>query len=108
MAVLTATNWASAACCLLPQDHFRQVVKPCFTEVYRDRGEAIGVAEFETAEDMRIAIRRLDDTEFKNPFEKSYIRIIEVRGPCRGGGGHAAGARATGLWLSRASNQAPA
>jgi arginine/serine-rich splicing factor 1/9 len=54
------------------------VVKPCFTDVYRDRGEAIGVAEFETMEEMRTAIRRLDDTEFKNPFEKSYIRIIEV------------------------------
>lgn len=60
------------------QDHFRQVVKPCFTDVYRERGEAVGVAEFETMEDMRTAIRRLDDTEFKNPFEKSYIRIIEV------------------------------
>lgn len=55
------------------------MVKPCFTEVYRDRGEAVGVAEFETMEDMRTAIRRLDDTEFKNPFEKSYIRITEVR-----------------------------
>lgn len=54
------------------------MVKPCFTDVYRDRGEAIGVAEFETMEEMRTAIRRLDDTEFKNPFEKSYIRIIEV------------------------------
>jgi hypothetical protein len=54
------------------------VVKPCFTDVYRERGEAVGVAEFETLDDMRLAIRRLDDTEFKNPFEKSYIRIIEV------------------------------
>lgn len=73
LTVQRATAWLS-----LLQDHFRQVVKPCFTEVYRDRGEAIGVAEFETMEDMRTAIRRLDDTEFKNPFEKSYIRIIEV------------------------------
>lgn len=62
------------------QDHFRTCVKPCFTDVYRDRGEAVGVAEFETMEDMRTAIRRLDDTEFKNPFEKTYIRITEVRG----------------------------
>jgi hypothetical protein len=53
-------------------------VKPCFTDVYRERGEAVGVAEFETMEEMRTAIRRLDDTEFKNPFEKSYIRIVEV------------------------------
>lgn len=53
-------------------------MKPCFTEVYRERGEAVGVAEFETMEEMRTAIRRLDESEFKNPFEKSYIRIIEV------------------------------
>lgn len=66
-------------CFALPlQDHFRQCVKPCFTDVYRERGEAVGVAEFETMEEMRTAIRRLDDTEFKNPFEKSYIRIVEV------------------------------
>jgi arginine/serine-rich splicing factor 1/9 len=54
------------------------VVKPCFADVYRERGEAVGVAEFESEDDMRLAIRRLDDTEFKNPFEKSYIRIVEV------------------------------
>jgi len=53
-------------------------VKPSFTDVYRERGEAVGVAEFETFEDMQYAIRKLDDTEFKNPFEKSYIRMIEV------------------------------
>lgn len=47
--------------------------------MYRERGEAIGVAEFETMDDMRYAIKKLDDTEFKNPFEKSYIRIVEVR-----------------------------
>jgi arginine/serine-rich splicing factor 1/9 len=60
------------------QDHFRQYVKPAFTDVYRDRGEAVGVAEFETMDDMLYAIKKLDDTEFKNPFEKSYIRLIEV------------------------------
>jgi hypothetical protein len=60
------------------QDHFRQYVKPAFTDVYRDRGEAVGVAEFETADDMHYAIKKLDDTEFKNPFEKSYIRLVEV------------------------------
>jgi arginine/serine-rich splicing factor 1/9 len=60
------------------QDHFRQYVKPAFTDVYRDRGEAVGVAEFETMDDMLYAIKKLDDTEFKNPFEKSYIRLVEV------------------------------
>ncbi len=84
---------------MLSQDHFRQVVKPCFTEVYRDRGEAIGVAEFETMEDMRTAIRRLDDTEFKNPFEKSYIRIIEVSVVLQD--------RATSWWAISAAEMSP-
>lgn len=60
------------------QDHFRAYVKPTFTDVYRDRGEAIGVAEFETLDDMSYAIRKLDDTEFKNPFESGRITIREV------------------------------
>lgn len=65
---------------LLPhvQDHFRPYAKPTFTDVYRDRGEAIGVAEFETLDDMQYAIRKLDDTEFKNPFESGRMTITEV------------------------------
>eukprot|EP01036_Dinobryon_divergens_P006459 gene6459-8584_t len=26
-------------------------------------------------EDMETAVRKLDDTEFKNPFDKTYIRV---------------------------------
>lgn len=57
------------------QDHFRKVVKPAYTNVYRDRGGLVGVVEFENQEDLDLAIRKLDDTEFRNPFERSYIRI---------------------------------
>ncbi|KAK9810585.1 hypothetical protein WJX73_002419 [Symbiochloris irregularis] len=57
------------------KDHFRKVVKPAYTNVYRDRGGLIGVVEFENQEDLDLAIRKLDDTEFRNPFEKAYIRI---------------------------------
>ena len=59
----------------LLQDHFRKVVKPAYTNVYRDRGGLIGVVEFENQEDLDLAIRKLDDTEFRNPFERAYIRI---------------------------------
>ena len=60
---------------MLLQDHFRKVVKPAYTNVYRDRGGLNGVGEFENQEDLDLAIRKLDDTEFRNPFEKAYIRI---------------------------------
>ncbi len=42
--------------------------KPSYTDVRVDRnGASYGVVEFETYEDMKLAIRKLDDTEFKNP-----------------------------------------
>lgn len=59
------------------QDHFRKVVKPSYTNVFRDRGGLIGVVEFENQEDLDLAIRKLDDTEFKNPFERCYVRVID-------------------------------
>ena len=59
----------------LLQDHFRKVVKPAYTNVYRDRGGLIGVVEFESQDDLDLAIRKLDDTEVRNPFERAYIRI---------------------------------
>ena len=66
------------------QDHFRKVVKPSYTNVVRDRGGAMGIVEFDSADDLDRAIRKLDDTEFRNPFDRSYIRIIEDDGG-RGG-----------------------
>ncbi len=46
------------------------MVKPSYTNVVPDRGGAMGVVEFETAEDLERAIRKLDDTEFRNPFDR--------------------------------------
>jgi len=69
------------------KDFFRQIVKPSFTEVYREAGAAVGVAEFDTYDDMRYAIDKLDRSEFKNPFEKTTIRIYEDDGRGGGGGG---------------------
>jgi arginine/serine-rich splicing factor 1/9 len=52
-------------------------------QVFSDRGGALGLVDFSSREDMKYAIRKLDDTEFKNPFEKAYIRVKEDTG--RGG-----------------------
>ena len=59
------------------QDHFRSIVKPAYTNVYRERGGVLGVVEFDTREDLERAIRKLDDTEFKNPFDRAYIRVVD-------------------------------
>ena len=39
------------------QDHFRQVVKPSYTNVFRERNGVLGVVEFDTREDLDRAIR---------------------------------------------------
>ncbi|KAK9841456.1 hypothetical protein WJX74_006119 [Apatococcus lobatus] len=57
------------------KDHFRKVVKPSFTNVVRDRGGVLGIVEFDNQDDLDRAIRKLDDTEFRNPFDRAYIRI---------------------------------
>eukprot|EP00958_Prasinococcus_capsulatus_P025039 scaffold4079_cov392-Prasinococcus_capsulatus_cf.AAC.2 len=67
------------------QDHFRKAGDVCFTQVFRDgRGGTSGVVDFNTYDDMKYAIRNLDDTEFRNPFSSAYIRVKEDRGDERG------------------------
>lgn len=62
---------------LCAQDHFRKVCTPNYVNVFRDRGGVLGVVEFDTPEDLARAIRKLDDTEFRNPFERAYIRVVD-------------------------------
>lgn len=44
-----------------------------YTDVNGETGE--GVVEFTNREDMEEAVRKLDDTEFKNRFDTTFIRI---------------------------------
>lgn len=44
----------------------------------------MGIVEFDSADDLDRAIRKLDDTEFRNPFDRSFIRIVEDDGGRRG------------------------
>ena len=69
------------------QDFIRQVCKPAYTNVVRERDGPLGIVEFETGDDMERTIRKLDDTEFKNPFDRTYVRIVEDRQGGGGGGG---------------------
>ena len=71
----------------MAQDHFRKVCTPNYVNVFRDRGGVIGVVEFDTPEDLARAIRKLDDTEFRNPFERAYVRVYDDSDAKKGGGG---------------------
>eukprot|EP01018_Ginkgo_biloba_P001214 Gb_13475 [translate_table: standard] len=67
------------------KDHMRRAGDVCFAEVFRRSGGAVGIVDYTSYEDMKYAfspleIRKLDDSEFRNPFSRSYLRKIEDTG----------------------------
>lgn len=57
------------------KDHMRRAGDVCFAEVSRDRDGTYGLVDYTTYEDMKAAIRKLDDTEFRNPWTRAFIRV---------------------------------
>ncbi|KAJ9539577.1 hypothetical protein OSB04_026083 [Centaurea solstitialis] len=57
------------------KDHMRKAGDVCFAEVSRDSEGTFGLVDYTNYEDMKYAIRKLDDTEFRNPWTKTYIRV---------------------------------
>ena len=45
------------------KDHFREAGDVCYADVYRDGS---GVVEFTTRDDMKRAVRHLDDSKFRS------------------------------------------
>nr|XP_043624098.1 serine/arginine-rich splicing factor SR30-like [Erigeron canadensis] len=59
------------------KDHMRRAGDVCFSEVFRDRNGMRGVVDYTNYDDMKYAIRKLDDSLFRNQFSKGYIRVQE-------------------------------
>ncbi|XP_010528899.1 PREDICTED: serine/arginine-rich splicing factor SR30-like isoform X2 [Tarenaya hassleriana] len=59
------------------KDHMRKAGFVCFSEVFRERGGMTGVVDYTNYDDMKYAIRKLDDSEFRNAFSRAYIRVRE-------------------------------
>ncbi|CAI0453275.1 unnamed protein product [Linum tenue] len=57
------------------KDHMRKAGDVCFAEVSRDGDGTFGLVDYTNSDDMKYAIRKLDDTEFRNPWARSYIRV---------------------------------
>ncbi|XP_062144626.1 serine/arginine-rich splicing factor SR30-like [Alnus glutinosa] len=57
------------------KDHMRQAGDVLFSQVFRDRGGMSGIVDYAHYDDMKYAIRKLDDTEFRNSFSRAYIRV---------------------------------
>ncbi|KAL3843499.1 hypothetical protein ACJIZ3_000902 [Penstemon smallii] len=59
------------------KDHMRRAGDVCFSEVYRDRDGMRGIVDYTSYDDMKYAIRKLDDSLFRNQFSRAYIRVEE-------------------------------
>ncbi|KAH7676625.1 splicing factor arginine/serine-rich 1/9 protein [Dioscorea alata] len=59
------------------KDHMRRGGDVCFSQVYHDSRGTTGIVEYANYDDMKYAIRKLDDSEFRNAFAWSYIRVKE-------------------------------
>ncbi|KAL0730514.1 hypothetical protein Bca4012_026607 [Brassica carinata] len=68
------------------KDHMRKGGEVCFSQVYRDGRGTTGIVDYTSYEDMKYAIKKLDDTEFRNAFSRGYVRVREYdsRSPSRG------------------------
>lgn len=62
------------------KDHMRRAGDVCFAQVFRDGRGLVGIVDYTNYEDMKYAIRKLDDSEFRNPFSRGYIRVREDKG----------------------------
>ncbi|XP_038999224.1 serine/arginine-rich splicing factor SR30-like isoform X2 [Hibiscus syriacus] len=59
------------------KDHMRRAGDVCFSQVFRDRGGMTGIVDYTNYDDMKYAIKKLDDSLFRNAFSRAYIRVEE-------------------------------
>ncbi|KAK4782109.1 hypothetical protein SAY86_016211 [Trapa natans] len=59
------------------KDHMRRAGDVCFSEVYRDHKGVSGIVDYTSYDDMKYAIRKLDDSLFRNAFSRAYIRVMQ-------------------------------
>ncbi|XP_021988854.1 serine/arginine-rich splicing factor SR30 isoform X1 [Helianthus annuus] len=59
------------------KDHMRQAGDVCYSQVFYDREGMRGIVDYTNYDDMKHAIRTLDDSLFFNVFSKAYIQVEE-------------------------------
>ncbi|KAG6429436.1 hypothetical protein SASPL_107487 [Salvia splendens] len=62
------------------KDHMRKAGDVCFAEVSRDSEGTYGLVDYTNYDDMKYGMRKLDDSEFRNPWTRTYIRVKEYKG----------------------------
>merc|ERR1712141_473191 len=87
------------------KDHMREAGDVCFADVYKD---GTGACEYVRYEDMKYALKKLDDTKFKShEGETSYVRVKEDVGGSGGGSSHRARSRSRSPRASRSKSRSP-
>ncbi|KAI4301409.1 hypothetical protein L6164_034691 [Bauhinia variegata] len=73
------------------KDHMRKAGDVCFSQVFHDGRGTTGIVDYTNYEDMKYAIKKLDDSEFRNAFSRACVRVREYdsrrdssRSPSRG------------------------
>ncbi|KAJ0734967.1 putative RNA recognition motif domain, nucleotide-binding alpha-beta plait domain superfamily [Helianthus annuus] len=59
------------------KDHMRRAGDVCFSQVFKEGGGTTGIVDYTNYDDMKYAIRKLDDSEFRNAFSRGFIRVKE-------------------------------
>ncbi|KAF3560648.1 hypothetical protein DY000_02010884 [Brassica cretica] len=54
------------------KDHMRKGGEVCFSQVFRDGRGTTGIVDYTSYEDMKYAIKKLDDTEFRNAYGYTF------------------------------------
>ncbi|XP_038683607.1 serine/arginine-rich splicing factor SR34B-like isoform X2 [Tripterygium wilfordii] len=59
------------------KDHMRRAGDVCFSQVFRDGSGTTGVVDYANYDDMKYALKKLNNSEFRNAFSRSYVRVKE-------------------------------
>ncbi|KAJ0728205.1 putative transcription factor C2H2 family [Helianthus annuus] len=57
------------------KDHMRRAGDVCFSQVFKVGDGTTGIVDYTNYDDMKYAIRKLDDSEFRNAFSRGFIRV---------------------------------
>ncbi|XP_038708912.1 serine/arginine-rich-splicing factor SR34-like [Tripterygium wilfordii] len=59
------------------KDHMRRAGDVCFSQVFRDGNGTTGVVDYANYDDMKYAIKKLNNSEFRNAFSRADVRVKE-------------------------------
>ncbi|XP_011079670.1 serine/arginine-rich-splicing factor SR34-like [Sesamum indicum] len=59
------------------KDHMRRAGDVCFSQVFHEGSGKTGIVDYTNYDDMKYAIKKLDDSEFRNAFSRARIHVKE-------------------------------